>query len=87
MAVTQTKPMINIDANTANSDELSKLTVKELHDILIDLNVKGRSKLTRKADIIDAVIKSQPTSKPSDIFSIASITSAFLVSLLRPFIL
>ena len=64
VAVTQTKPMINIDANTANSDELSKLTVKELHDILIDLNVKGRSKLTRKADIIDAVIKSQPTSKP-----------------------
>lgn len=64
VAVTQAQPEIKVDANTANADELSKLTVKELRDILKDRNVKGRTKLTRKADIIDAVIKSQPTSKP-----------------------
>ncbi|MBQ6910355.1 MAG: hypothetical protein IJQ63_03890 [Synergistaceae bacterium] len=64
MAVPQSKPTIEVDANTANADELSKLTVKELCDILSKHNVKGCSKLTKKADIIDAVIKSQPTHEP-----------------------
>ena len=67
VAVTQTKPTIKVDANTANAEELSKLTVKELRDILKERNVKGRSKLTKKADIINAVIKSQPTSKPEKV--------------------
>lgn len=64
VAVTQSKLTIKVDANTANAEELSKLTVKELRDILKERNVKGRSKLTKKADIIDAVIKSQPTPEP-----------------------
>ncbi len=64
VAVTQSKPAIKVDANTANAEELSKLTVKELRDILKERNVKGRSKLTKKTDIIDVVIKSQPTPEP-----------------------
>ena len=46
--VMHTKTPIKIDANTATADELKKLTVKELRDILKARDVKGRSKLTKK---------------------------------------
>ena len=43
--------------NTFTKDVLIRKTVKELKAILTAHNVKGRSKLTRKADMIDAIIK------------------------------
>ena len=52
--------------NTFTKDVLIRKTVKELKAILTAHNVKGRSKLTRKADMIDAIIKlaNSDNSKP-----------------------